>query len=84
MVNRAAAGLIVATLLAPVIAVADDSVTLADLARGDQVRVRLTQRRKAGPRHDRCGGAGGDRRAARKTRRSRRCGCRPSRSRSWR
>ena len=31
-----------ATLWAPAIAVADDSVTLADLARGDQVRVRLT------------------------------------------
>jgi hypothetical protein len=39
---RTAAGLIVATLWAPVIATADDGVTLADLARGDQVRVRLT------------------------------------------
>jgi len=39
---RAAAGLIVATLCAPVIGVADDSVTLADLSRGDQVWVRLT------------------------------------------
>ena len=39
---RTAAGLIVATLWVPVIAVADDGVTLADLARGDQVRVRLT------------------------------------------
>jgi hypothetical protein len=39
---RAAAGLMVATLWAPVIAVADDGVTLADLSRGDQVRVRLT------------------------------------------
>jgi len=37
-----AAGLIVATLCVPVIAAADDSVTLADLSRGDQVRVRLT------------------------------------------
>ena len=39
---RAAAGLIVATLCVPVIAAADDSVTFAELSRGDQVRVRLT------------------------------------------
>jgi hypothetical protein len=39
---RAVAVFAVATLWAPVIAVADDSVTLAELSRGDQVRLRLT------------------------------------------
>lgn len=39
---RATIGLIVAVLCAPVIVAADDSVTLADLARGDQVRLRLS------------------------------------------
>ena len=43
MPTRVAAGLIVATLSAPALAAADDGVvTLADLSRGDQVRVRLT------------------------------------------
>jgi hypothetical protein len=40
---RAAAGLVVATLSAAAAAVADESLTLADLSRGDQVRVRLTR-----------------------------------------
>jgi hypothetical protein len=39
---RAAAGLIVTALCAPMIAAADDGVTLANLSRGDEVRVRLT------------------------------------------
>ena len=39
---RAVAVFAVATLWAPVIAAAADSVTLAELSRGDQVRVRLT------------------------------------------
>ena len=60
---RVAAGLVAAMVLAPVIAVADDFVTLADLARGDQVRVQLTSGGKHGPGHDRRGGAGRDRRA---------------------
>jgi len=38
---RAATGLIVAALCAPVIGAAEDSLTLADLSRGDQVRLRL-------------------------------------------
>jgi hypothetical protein len=39
---RVVTGLILAALCAPVLAGADDSVTLAELSRGDQVRVRLT------------------------------------------
>jgi hypothetical protein len=39
---RAAPGWVAAALLASAIAAADDSLTLADLARGDQVRLRLT------------------------------------------
>ena len=39
---RAVTGLILAALCTPVIAAADDSVTLAELARGDQVRLRLS------------------------------------------
>ncbi len=39
---RVAVGLLVAALWAPVSAGADDVVTVTDLSRGDQVRVRLT------------------------------------------
>ena len=38
---RAATGLIVAALCAPVVVAAEDNLTLADLSRGDQVRLRL-------------------------------------------
>ncbi|HKZ31306.1 MAG TPA: hypothetical protein VJ648_03000 [Vicinamibacteria bacterium] len=40
--GRAAPGLMVAALCAPVIGAAEDSLTLADLSRGDQVWLRLT------------------------------------------
>lgn len=46
MTILSAAGLIVATLLTPVIAAAGESVTFASLARGEKVRLRLTSDRE--------------------------------------
>ena len=60
---RVAAGWVAAALLAPVIAAADDALTLADLARGDQVRLQLTSGGRTVRGTIDAHGAGRDRRA---------------------